>query len=158
MGETSWRDNAEDAQRVMVNMMSDLNCELLVTLGDARLDPDTEKKYLDQHEEWERYKAEHNITDWKPKKKFVKKLQDRRKGLDILTDAKIKPCRVMIKNIKMEEKVHLEVSSVWKNILGGMKKRKLDVENDERIKSPKKGAKKRKTSEFSKDVRAPLSL
>ena len=33
-------------------MMSDLNCELLVTLGDARLDPDTEKKYLEQHEEW----------------------------------------------------------------------------------------------------------
>ena len=31
--ETSWRDNAEDAQRVMVNMMSDLNCELLVTLS-----------------------------------------------------------------------------------------------------------------------------
>lgn len=55
--ETSWRDNAEDAQRVMVNMMSDLNCELLVTLGDARLDPDTEKKYLAQHEEWERYKV-----------------------------------------------------------------------------------------------------
>ena len=55
--ETSWRDSAEDAQRVVVNMMSDLNCELLVTLGDARLDPDTEKKYLDQHEEWERYKV-----------------------------------------------------------------------------------------------------
>ena len=87
-------------------------------------------------------------------------MQDRRIGLDILTDAKIKPCRVMIKKIKMEEKVHLEVSSssVWKNILGGMKKRKLDVENDERTASPKKGAKKRKTSEFSKDVRAPLSL
>ena len=55
--ETSWRDDAEDAQRVMVNMMSDLNCELLVTLGDARLDFDTEKKYLAQHEEWERYKV-----------------------------------------------------------------------------------------------------
>ena len=55
--ESSWREDAEDAQRVMVNMMSDLNCELLVTLGDARLDPDTEKKYLEQHEEWERYKV-----------------------------------------------------------------------------------------------------
>ena len=55
--ESSWRDSAEDAQRVVVNMMSDLNCELLVTLGDARMDPDTEKKYLELHEQWEKYKV-----------------------------------------------------------------------------------------------------
>ena len=55
--ESSWRDSAEDTQRVVVNMMSDLNCELLVTLGDARLDPDTEKKYLELHEQWEKYKV-----------------------------------------------------------------------------------------------------
>ena len=39
-----------------------------------------------------------------------------------------------------------------------MKRKKSDVENEERILSPKKGVKKRKTSEFIKDVRAPLSL
>ena len=55
------------------NMMSDLNWELLVTLGDARLD-----------------------------------------------------------QVKIEERVELEVSSVWKNILGGVKKGKLDVEIEER--------------------------
>ena len=55
--ESSWRESAEDTQRVVVNMMSDLNCELLVTLGDARLDPDTEKKYLELHEQWEKYKV-----------------------------------------------------------------------------------------------------
>jgi len=29
-------------QRVLVNIMSDLHCELLSTLGDARLDQDTQ--------------------------------------------------------------------------------------------------------------------
>ena len=48
---------AEDTQRVIVNMMCDLKCELLVTLGDSRLDPDTEKKYMEKHEEWECYKV-----------------------------------------------------------------------------------------------------
>ena len=60
--EASWREEAEDTQRVMVNMMSDLNCELLVTLGDARLDSDTEKKYMEQLEEWERYKVSPTVT------------------------------------------------------------------------------------------------
>ena len=64
----------------------------------------------------------------------------------------------MIKKVKVEEKVELEVSSVWKNILGGMKRKFSDAENGERIISPKKGVKKRKTSDFIKDVRAPLSL
>ena len=74
--------------------------------------------------------------------------------------AKIKPCRVMIKKVKMEREknVHLEVSSVWKNILGGMKRKISDSENEERIISPKKSVKKRKTSDFIKEVRAPLSL
>ena len=106
--------------------------------------------------------ADHGITEWKPKKKQVKKkVQESRFVSDKLQDAKIKPCRVMIKKVKMEKEknVDLEVSSVWKNILGGMKKRKIsETENEERIISPKKSVKKRKTSDFIKEVRAPLSL
>ena len=66
----------------------------------------------------------------------------------------------MIKKVKMEKEknVDLEVSSVWKNILGGMKRKISDSENEERIISPKKSVKKRKTSDFIKEVRAPLSL
>ena len=101
--------------------------------------------------------AEHDIREWKPKKKYAKK-NVKHSGLDKLHDAKIKPCRVMIKKVKVEEKVELEVSSVWKNILGGMKRKFSDAENEERIIAPKKGVKKRKTSDFMKDVRAPLSL
>ena len=63
----------------------------------------------------------------------------------------------MIKKVKIEEKVESEVSSVWKNILGGMKRKISEAENDRTL-SPKKGVKKRKTSDFIKDVRAPLSL
>ena len=77
-------------------------------------------------------------------------MQDGRIGFDKLKDAKIKPCRVMIKKVKVEEKLEVELSSVWKNILGGMKRKKSDVENDERILSPKKGVKKRKTSDLSR--------
>ena len=105
--------------------------------------------------------ADHDITEWKPKKRQAKKkLQDNRFGCEKLQGAKIKPCRVMIKKEKMEKEknVHLEVSSVWKNILGGMKRKISDSENEERIISPKKSVKKRKTSDFIKEVRAPLSL
>ena len=34
--------------------------------------------------------------------------------------------------VKIEERVELVVSSVWRNILGGVKKEKLDVEIEER--------------------------
>ena len=101
--------------------------------------------------------ADHDIKEWKPKKKYAKK-NVQQSVLDKLQNAKIKPCRVMIKKVKVEEKVEIEVSSVWKNILGGMKRKFSDAENEERHKSPKKGVKKRKTSDITKDVRAPLSL
>ena len=55
--ESEYEEKAENTQKVMVNMMCDLKCELLVTLGDSRLDPDTEKKYMEKHEEWECYKV-----------------------------------------------------------------------------------------------------
>lgn len=50
-------EKAEDTQKVLVNMISDLKCELVVTLGDAKLDSDTERLMREKMEEWESYKV-----------------------------------------------------------------------------------------------------
>ena len=50
-------ENAEDTQKVLVNMISDLKCELVVTLGDARIDSDTELKVRQKMEEWDSFKV-----------------------------------------------------------------------------------------------------
>ena len=55
--ESACEERAEDTQKVLVNMMSDLKCELLVTLGDAKLDLATEQKFMEKHNEWENYKV-----------------------------------------------------------------------------------------------------
>ena len=55
--EAACEERAEDTQKVLVNMMSDLKCELLVTLGDAKLDLATEQKFMEKHIEWENYKV-----------------------------------------------------------------------------------------------------
>ena len=55
--ETSCEEKAEDTQKVLVNMMSDLKCELVVTLGDSRLDAEKEKPLIEKFNEWEIYKV-----------------------------------------------------------------------------------------------------
>ena len=59
--------------------------------------------------------------------------------------------------MKVEEKFEVEISSVWKNLLGGMKRRYSEVESERNL-SPKKVVKKRKTSDYVKDVKTSLSL
>ena len=55
--ESNYREKAESTQMTMVNMMSDLKCELVVTLGDVRLTQDQEAQLLSQHQQWELYKV-----------------------------------------------------------------------------------------------------
>ena len=55
--ESNYRERAESTQKTMVNMMSDLKCELVVTLGDVRLSQEQEAELLSQHQEWELYKV-----------------------------------------------------------------------------------------------------
>ena len=55
--ETSCEEKAEDTQKVLYNMMSDLKCELVVTLGDAKLNPEKEKSLIEKFNEWEIYKV-----------------------------------------------------------------------------------------------------
>ena len=43
-------------------MMCDLKCELVVTLGDARLGQDEEERLLKEHQEWELYKVRNVIA------------------------------------------------------------------------------------------------
>ena len=38
-------------------MLCDLKCELLVTLGDAKIDTEKEKILMEKHNEWENYKV-----------------------------------------------------------------------------------------------------
>ena len=59
--ESNYREKAESTQMTMVNMMSDLKCELVVTLGDVRLSQDQEAELLSQHHQWELYKVTHSI-------------------------------------------------------------------------------------------------
>ena len=41
--DSQYEEEAENTQEVMVNMMCDLRCELVVTIGDARLSEEQEK-------------------------------------------------------------------------------------------------------------------
>ena len=50
---SDWRYN-----HTLLKMVADLNCETTVTLGNARLKPDDEKKYLDEYFKWQKYKKD----------------------------------------------------------------------------------------------------
>ena len=54
--ESQYAEEAENTQKVMVNMMCDLRCELVVTIGDARLSEEQEKKSLKEYNDWEEFK------------------------------------------------------------------------------------------------------
>jgi len=91
-----FKDDAEETQKVLVNMMADLQCELVVTLGGSRVDPKVEEKLIEENKKWECYKKKHNIKNWVPKKekpilasisktgkeKAVQKGQKRKNSLD----------------------------------------------------------------------------
>ena len=77
--ESEYGEKAENTQKMMTNMMCDLGCELVVTLGDAKLSEKQEKKLLKEHQDWEEFKMKY---DWKPpvkvkekKKKPVRKVK-----------------------------------------------------------------------------------
>ena len=55
--ESQYAEEAETTQKVMVNMMCDLRCELVVTIGDVRLSEEQEKKSLKEYQAWEDYKV-----------------------------------------------------------------------------------------------------
>lgn len=55
--ESEYGESAENTQKVMVNMMTDLRCELVVTIGDARLTEEQENKLMTEHRQWEEYKV-----------------------------------------------------------------------------------------------------
>merc|ERR1719418_277167 len=85
--------------------MSDLKCELLVTIGDAKLDLATEQKFIEKHNEWENYKRKHNITEWKPSRKpRIQVAKKPKKSKITLEESKVKLCRVMLRKVKVEEK------------------------------------------------------
>ena len=48
-----WRYN-----HTVLKMMADLNSETVVALGDKKLDPEAEKKYMEEYQSWQRYKRE----------------------------------------------------------------------------------------------------
>jgi len=61
----------EDTQKVLVNMMADLQTELVVTLGDTRVDPKLEEQLMAENQKWDCYKKKHGITKWVPVKEKV---------------------------------------------------------------------------------------
>ena len=86
----------------------------------------------------------------------------------------MKPCRVMLKKVKVEEKdilLHTDkeevtliqtdkekdnkVNLMWKNILGGQKRTFSEMQNG--LSSKKKGLKKKRKSEFVKAKSSLLS-
>jgi len=69
--EDGFNDDAEETQRVLVNMMADLQNELVVTLGDTRVDPKLEEQLMAENQKWECYKKKHNIKEWVPMKAKV---------------------------------------------------------------------------------------
>jgi len=111
------KEKAEETQKIIVNMLCDLKCELLVTLGDAKIDTEKEKILMEKHNEWENYKRKHNIKDWRP-------------------EVRTRPCRVLLKKVKVEEVNKIK----WETILN--RKRKFSE-----IDSPTKKSFKKKGGE-----------
>ena len=56
---SDWRYN-----HTLLKMVADLNCETTVTLGNIRLNPDDEKKYLDEYLQWQKYKKDIPFKNW----------------------------------------------------------------------------------------------
>ena len=82
------------------------------------------------------FQKENGIKEWKPRRKPAVKWWKK--------DIKVKPCRVMIKKIKVEEnKEGEDVNLSWKKFLGNRKRTFSDVENEKS--SKKKGVKRRKS-------------
>ena len=117
----------------------------------------------------------HNITEWKPSRKPRAQVAKKPKKSKItLEESRVKPCRVMLKKVKVEEKdiliqtvkeevtlIHTEnakdnkVNLMWRNILGGQKRTFSEMENA--LSSKKKGLKKKRKSEFVKAKSSLLS-
>eukprot|EP00092_Neocalanus_flemingeri_P098374 GFUD01125437.1.p1 GENE.GFUD01125437.1~~GFUD01125437.1.p1 ORF type:complete len:198 (-),score=60.63 GFUD01125437.1:29-622(-) len=66
--------DGEETQKVLVNMMADLQAELVVTLGDTRVDPKLEEQLTAENQKWECYKKKRGITNWVPVKENVSPL------------------------------------------------------------------------------------
>ena len=67
---TDWRYN-----NTLLKMVADLNCETTVTLGDSKINPADEKKYLDEYLVWQEYKRE--ISQNSPKVRLKKMKADK---------------------------------------------------------------------------------
>ena len=50
---SDWRYN-----HTVLKMLADLNSETAVVLGNSRLEPDLDKKYMEEYLEWQKYKRE----------------------------------------------------------------------------------------------------
>eukprot|EP00092_Neocalanus_flemingeri_P008675 GFUD01009345.1.p1 GENE.GFUD01009345.1~~GFUD01009345.1.p1 ORF type:complete len:222 (-),score=83.49 GFUD01009345.1:54-719(-) len=61
----------EETQKVVVNMMADLQTEVVVTLGDTRVDPKLEEQLMAENQKWECYKKKRVIKNWVPVKENV---------------------------------------------------------------------------------------
>ena len=59
----------EETQKVLVNMMADLQTELVVTLGDTKVDSKLEEQLMAENKKWECYKMKHGIKNWVPIKR-----------------------------------------------------------------------------------------
>ena len=44
-----FKEDAKETQKVLVNMMADLQCELVGTLGGSRVDPMVEEKLIEEN-------------------------------------------------------------------------------------------------------------
>eukprot|EP00092_Neocalanus_flemingeri_P038731 GFUD01042173.1.p1 GENE.GFUD01042173.1~~GFUD01042173.1.p1 ORF type:complete len:229 (-),score=72.53 GFUD01042173.1:20-706(-) len=61
----------EVTQKILVNMMADLQTEVVVTLGDTRVDPKLEEQLMAENQKWECYKKKRVIKNWVPLKENV---------------------------------------------------------------------------------------
>ena len=157
-------------------MYVDCRCRVRVTL--LKLEEagmHTNYEYLPFTPYFHILQRKHNITEWKPSRKPRAQVAKKPKKSKItLEESRVKPCRVMLKKVKVEEKdiliqtvkeevtlIHTEnakdnkVNLMWRNILGGQIRTFSEMENA--LSSKKKGLKKKRTSEFVKAKSSLLS-
>ena len=159
--ESQYAEQAENTQKVMVNMMCDLRCELVVTLGDARLSPEQEDKLMKEHRGWEEFKvgAGSGLLSRDLTKHFVFILNFQRKyewkPAVKVKEKKEKPVRkVKVAKRKVQSKVDIKspdagkenAVQTWKNIFSP---KNITSPDDKSSQPKKKVLKKSKPSKNS---------
>ena len=88
---------------LLIKTMADLSSETMVLLGSAKLSEEKVKEELRKNHEWQKWKEDRNITDWKPKAKSVQKKT--KTTTSVISSKKNSPIMKIISSTSLKDNV-----------------------------------------------------